>query len=218
MARFDELEQFLRKQEMAVVNTADTQRAHREASRDIHDPMIRKTFDIVGEWFKTIIAPRTDIHLVLKRREKPEGHDDLLDTSLYRYRANFVPRTPPSRISSFADTYRQPGETEGSRDWHPNVAFQFNVALYPRFDPDQRKYTDDLETRIGMQTWDSTDIEMARKIADSASVADMGWERIGTSLLILPEEKPLGKVEKQIADSLALLTPNVLNHSSFWRY
>lgn len=216
MARFAEFEEFLRRQETALIDEADNSVARRISSRYEHDPMIRSSFDIFNDWYQTVIRPRTGLLIVPKKREKPEGHNDLLDTSLYRYRVNLItPNITPRGGGDPWYSYRQAGETQGT-DWDPDVALQFNIKLEQKYDLTQRKKTDDLEMTISIQAWGSADRESAASVADGFGIDDAGWYRNGTSLWIYPENQTLPQVEQKIESSLKFLTPNVLNHQKFW--
>lgn len=216
MSKFVELEEFLRRQETALITEADNPIARRIASRDEHDPTIRSAFDILYDWYQTVIHPRTGLLLIPKKREKPEGHDNLLDTSLYRYRVNLVTPNITRRTGGAPwYTYRKPGETH-DQDWDPDVALQFNIALNLRYDREQKKKTDDLEMVINMGVWGPTDRKEAARVADGYGISDAGWDRIGTKLWIYPESQTMPQVEEKIVNSLKSLTPNVLNHSKFW--
>lgn len=211
MWRFEDLDRFIAEQEGLVRNAGNAVQRSLENERKRHDPIIRDAFNLLGEYYKEILQPRTDLAVVLKKKEDPTQDPQRLGKVYYEYIANFIPTTSlPYRDYERPD-YATPDAITG-RDWYPNVALQFDVRLYDKYDIEKKVYTG-LEPRFSIGVWGIVpkDQALLTKPGLYLSYSNL-WYRDCSILTVLNNENNPSETLGNISSALTIATPNILLH------
>lgn len=212
MSRFDNLDLFLQQQQAMRKDTQSAVANNIEVARADLDPLIRGSFRVLEEYYRTIVQPRTDLVIVAKKKEQPDDPNKL-GQDHYVYMANFVPQNdrPYSDDRDASNTYWQANRF-GFNDWHPNVALQFGMYL-------RDKYSQELKAAVGLNAL--LNIRVWGKVPtqkDAITHPDLylsygnGWDRTYSTFTIYGNQEQPEQTEQQIQTALTIATPNVLTH------
>lgn len=204
MSRFGDFDTFLtRKQHASDASNSAKKRELLEVRKKV-DPLINNIFRATKEYHETIILPRKDSILILKKQEPT-------DTSLaFIYRANLIPTDflPPAfRATDIIERvdYMNPKEIT-KNDWHANVALQVSVHL--TLDNEEMKPF----LQVTSVLWGKPD-ERASVLPTSISLQTDEEKRTPYTITTLTfSETNVERFVDEFEKLLMAVTPQILNH------
>lgn len=215
MTRFEDLDRFISQQQSMVEQAHNAVLTNIEKGRADNEPLIRRCFKVLTDYYATILAPRMDLAVILKKKEEPNLDPRKIGQDHYHYLVNFVQPDLPYR-SHHSDDYYKPGEI-GHGHWHPNVALQFDYRIKDKYSQEARAVVG-LEPWIGIRGWGT--IRKDETTATNPKLyVNHGNSWYLNNFLIQIEGNPQFPEETTalVEEALTIVTPNVLNHRQFIR-
>lgn len=207
MSRFSDYDEFLRSQTSQRRRSQEELAEKLKQSRKEFDPWIKEMFVLVKEYCSTILVPRQQYYLTMKKHESLFGEKNFEKELFFLYRLNLIPRDilpgefdPTSRI---AHNHTTPTIIT-DHDWHFDVSLEFDLALYCA---DQ---SGDLTPKLFLRTWGKLPEDESLLLpADLKVTYKTAWRHAYTEIEINGSPH---KLQEGLEKTLLLLTPRVLAH------
>lgn len=199
MSKFNDFNEFLKKEQSQPINKSGKIQK-RINSRKEYDEFLKFVFSVFGDYFSTIIEPRTPLIPISSKKESPE--EEILDSkgNFYEYNIHLIHKNKNSSHQTKIAS------------WHENTALQFTVGFYsPRIET-QNTFSDNLRPRILIKVWDKIEVEDVKPINVGVSYTDIS-KKLFSTLWIVPENNNSKLLEKQLTESLKIVTKNIINHN-----
>lgn len=214
MSRFTDYDEYLRTQASNKKTLQDEIREKLKKSRKSMDVWIDETFSLVKEYIETILLPRRDFLMILKKRESLENIELYNnDEPYFIYRINLIPREILPGAFDPSDVVEKNHFTLNEitlHDWHFDVSMQFDLSLFDTFDRNNKIVTGNLEPRLFLRTWGKLPDEQSMLVNPHLTIDYLKkWKLTYTEIIIRGNMRDLpGDLE----NTLLMLTPRVLAH------
>lgn len=206
MSRFQNFDDFLKQEEEKYKSQVNDFVSYIVSARKANDEKIDTAFQVLLDFYKDVIEPRKQFIVATKKKEYSEKDlNEKKSIPYYLYRVNLTPpqSTWPRRMESYdRGDFVESGPTT-EFDWHPNVAFQFNISLI-----DEKG---EPKLLIEIRAWGKVP-----KTIENENVAltyKDEWEALSSKVTINAEKLSEEELEKELIEILKLCTSNILNHN-----
>lgn len=219
MSHFSDFDDYL--------NEKDKEKAYRKSqykfliqqSRAALDPFLRTLFSLFKEYNETILQPRKEHFVILKKQEEiPENYPSKKERYLYfLYRVNVLPRILFAQqfnpLYAMNEDYVTPNKIT-KNDWYLKVALQFDTLLSDIWNEEQHSFAGILLPTVRLRAWGVLNEKETALLTSPVSLSfETAWRKTYTELSLDITNPLESDWEQGVKELFMLITPLVFSHT-----
>jgi hypothetical protein len=219
MSHFSDFDEYLSGQDKEKAYQKSQYRLLIQQSRAALDPFLRTLFTLFKEYNETILQPRKEHFVILKKQEEiPENYPPKEEQHLYfLYRVNVLPRILFAQqfnpLYAMNEDYITPNKITRN-DWYLKVALQFDTLLSDIWNEKQHSFAGTLLPTVRLRAWGVLDEQKTALLSSRFCLSvETAWRKTYTTLslnIINPLESDW---EQEVKELFMLITPLVFSHT-----
>ncbi len=219
MSHFSDFDDYLSNQDKEKAYQKSQYRLSIQQKRSDLDPFLRTLFTLFKEYNETILQPRKEHFVILKKHEEiPDALPSKEDRHLYfLYRVNVLPRILFAQqfnpLYAMNEDYVTPNKIT-KNDWYLKVALQFDTLLSDIWDDEQNSFAGILFPTIRLRVWGVLDEQKTALLSSHVSLkVESAWRKTFTTLSLDIRSPLHSDWEQEVKELFMLVTPLVFSHT-----